>query len=193
MKKSIILTILSIIVLASSAFAQRGVARVGAPAPELSSVQILNAEQKTVTLAELRGKVVILEFWATWCGPCIATAKYLDELQEELGEKLQIVSLSHEDKDKVARHLQRKPSAAMVGIYGGSDMAGAYPHDAIPHGVLINPQGQVVEIGHPMGFTKEMIEGLYAGTQTSQSVATPQRRSWESASDRNNLKKRTGE
>ncbi|MEL6535631.1 MAG: TlpA disulfide reductase family protein [Bacteroidota bacterium] len=144
----------------SGAWAQQ--ARVGGEAPEIKEVTILNSDQSTVTLKELRGKVVILEFWATWCGPCIHTGEYLDGLQEQFGDKLQVVSLSDEDQSTVSRFLNRRPSSAMVGVYEGYSVGRSYPHDAIPHGILIDTEGRIVKIGHPMGFSAEKIEEVYA-------------------------------
>ncbi|HAA11492.1 MAG TPA: hypothetical protein DCE41_07245 [Cytophagales bacterium] len=161
MSRGIIVLALLVCGVSSNTFAQR--ARIGNDAPEIEGVTLLNADQSSVTLEELKGKVVILEFWATWCGPCIQTSQYLDELQEELGGKLQVVSLSDEDKNTVSRFLNRRPSAAMVGVYEGYSVPRSYPHNSIPHGILIDTEGRIVKIGHPMGFSKEKIEQVFAG------------------------------
>ena len=196
MPRSIMLTLLLCGALVTAASAQR--ARVGQPAPEIGTVKLLNANQESVTLESLRGKVVILEFWATWCGPCIATAKHLDELKEELGDKLVVLSLSGESESTVTSHLRRKPSNAMVGVYSGSTIDRNYPHSAIPHGILIDQNGKVVEIDHPMSWNASTINQLYAGGgmtssgSSSSSSAGGNSRDWDSASDRNNVKKTMG-
>jgi thiol-disulfide isomerase/thioredoxin len=58
---------------------------IGNPAPELVIERWLDSEPRT--LADLRGKVVLLDFWAMWCGPCIAAFPYFRELQSKYGEQ----------------------------------------------------------------------------------------------------------
>jgi thiol-disulfide isomerase/thioredoxin len=70
---------------------------VGKPAPEIAGDFALNG--KPVKLSDLKGKVVVLDFWAVWCGPCIATIPHLNELQKEFGDKgLEIVGQTYYDK-----------------------------------------------------------------------------------------------
>jgi thiol-disulfide isomerase/thioredoxin len=64
------------------------------PAP-LPDVRFVNGEGKEVSLADWRGKVVLLNLWATWCAPCREEMPALDRLQKELGsDKFQVVALA---------------------------------------------------------------------------------------------------
>jgi thiol-disulfide isomerase/thioredoxin len=68
-------------------------ALVGKPAPEIAGDFALNG--KPVKLADLKGKVVLLDFWAVWCGPCVSTFPHLRQWHEECGDKgLEIVGLT---------------------------------------------------------------------------------------------------
>jgi thiol-disulfide isomerase/thioredoxin len=61
---------------------------VGKPAPELDGAQWLNTDHKKLSLAELRDKFVLLQFWTTWCGPCHAdmpSVKLVDQLYRDRG------------------------------------------------------------------------------------------------------------
>ena len=71
--------------------------RIGSPAPDFS----LTDSDHTVSLSQLRGKPVILNFWASWCGPCIEETPSLVELQRELGNRVTILAVS-EDQDDAA-------------------------------------------------------------------------------------------
>jgi len=65
----------------------------GKPAPEIAGDFTLNG--KPVKLADLKGKVVLLDFWAVWCGPCIATFPHLKEWNKEYKDKgLEIVGVT---------------------------------------------------------------------------------------------------
>src|SRR6266852_326393 len=69
------------------------------PAPEF---KLTGLEGKPVTLADSKGKVILLNFWATWCGPCRAEIPDLVELQDKYKERLQILGLVVDDDDQDA-------------------------------------------------------------------------------------------
>lgn len=71
--------------------------RIGNPAPDFS----ITDSQRTVVLSRLRGKPVLLNFWATWCPPCIDEMPSLVQLQKQLGDKVTILAVS-EDADDAA-------------------------------------------------------------------------------------------
>src|SRR5215475_12511717 len=71
---------------ASSALA--GVLRLGDPAPPLNLAEVLQAPKDANTTWEsLRGKVVVLDFWATWCGPCVASIPHWNELSQKFRDQ----------------------------------------------------------------------------------------------------------
>src|SRR5262245_34565661 len=65
-----------------------------APAFELNDL-----EGRPVSLAEAKGKIVLLNFWATWCGPCRAEIPDLVDLQKRYADKLEIIALATEEDD----------------------------------------------------------------------------------------------
>ena len=69
---------------------------VGNSAPELKLETI--TEAKPVKLSDYAGKVVVLDFWATWCGPCMEALPKLAKIQGEYGDKIQILAISSEEK-----------------------------------------------------------------------------------------------
>lgn len=70
--------------------------KVGSPAPEIS---LTTLSGQTLTSADLKGKVVLLDFWATWCKPCVMAVPELKALNEEMkGEPFVMISLSADQK-----------------------------------------------------------------------------------------------
>src|SRR5690242_9079490 len=66
------------------------------PAP---SFEMKDLEGKPISLEEAKGKIVLLNFWATWCGPCRAEVPDLIELQEKYKDNLEIIALATEEDD----------------------------------------------------------------------------------------------
>lgn len=121
---------------------------------------------KPLTDADLKGKVVLLDFWAVWCGPCIATFPHLREWQEQYGDKgLVIIGLTNYYKyewDEEAKKAKRAEDVSedveqemlvkfaemhslkhRFGIQDGKAMADFYGVSGIPHAVVIDQQGKV--------------------------------------------------
>ncbi|MBB6730208.1 TlpA family protein disulfide reductase [Cohnella zeiphila] len=69
---------------------------IGAAAP---SFTLTGMDGKTYNLRQFRGKPVLLNFWASWCGPCREEAPYLTKLKEKYGNELQIVAVNVTDSD----------------------------------------------------------------------------------------------
>jgi thiol-disulfide isomerase/thioredoxin len=98
-------------------------------------------------LADLKGRVIVLEFWATWCGPCAVTMPKLDEWQQKYGARgLAVVGVSAEELPIIKLHGKR----AKLGYTLASDTAGgvfeSYRVEAIPTLVIIDSRGVIRHI-----------------------------------------------
>jgi len=155
--KNKLLTGLAGLVLTAGAQAQdAAVLGVGDPAPALSVAEWVKGSQ----VSEFEtGKVYIVEFWATWCGPCIASMPHLSELQREHPD-LTIIGMTSEDPGNSLE--QVKKMVADKGDGMGYTVAWdterqtneAYMKAAnqpgIPTSFLIDGDGKIAYIGHPM-------------------------------------------
>ncbi len=105
--------------------------------------------QANVSLARHRGKVVWLDFWASWCPPCLRSLPELEKLRKQLpADDFQIVAVNlDEDKKKALKFLERHP----VGYPSGSDPEGTLPEkyglQTMPTSYLIDRSG-VVRVVH---------------------------------------------
>ncbi len=121
---------------------------VGKEPPEIKAEGFLNAE-KPVTLAALRGKVVVVEFWATWCPPCRKSVPHLNDLDKKYRDRgLVIVGLSNEPKETVEPFAKDFKMSYVVGY--GSKSASDYGVRGIPAAFLVGRDGKVLWNGHPM-------------------------------------------
>jgi cytochrome c biogenesis protein CcmG/thiol:disulfide interchange protein DsbE len=104
----------------------------GKPAPDFT-LQTLDG--KNVTLSSLRGKAVLLNFWATWCGPCKIEMPWFVELQKEYGSQgLQIVGVAMDDSS--TQDIQAFGKEAVGQAYGGVDV--------LPTTFFIDRNGDIV-------------------------------------------------
>lgn len=145
----------------------------GQPAPELEA-QPLDGEP--ITIGGQSGEVLVLEFWATWCGPCVAALPKMAELGERFadrGVKLYAVNVN-EPADAVKTFLQERELDLPVLLDPEGRIASAYSANAIPQTVLIGKGGRVeaVHVGFDAQESLELLESelesLVAGRQIYQ-------------------------
>jgi uncharacterized protein (TIGR03435 family) len=147
--------------------AENGGPKVGDKPPVLQATDLLQAPPGTILDAEsIRGKVVILEFWATWCGPCVAAIPHLNELAEEFkGKPVQFIAITAEDKETVTKFLAKRSIKTWIALDTDQAMNRAYAVEAIPHTVVLDKDGRIAAITYPTMLTAKVIEDLLAGKQ----------------------------
>jgi uncharacterized protein (TIGR03435 family) len=136
--------------ISSSSFG--GGPKIGAPPPPLNLVKVLRAPDGTDTSWEkLRGKVVVLDFWATWCGPCVASIPHWNELARQFRDKpIVFLAISDENEAVVTAFLKRKPIETWIGLEGSTrSTRDRYGIRGIPTTVIVNQDGIVVAAVHP--------------------------------------------
>jgi len=131
---------------------------VGKAAPEVALTSSLNSAGKP-SLSSLRGKVVLLEFWATWCPPCRASIPHLQKLHDTYSKKgLTIISVTNEDEETVKEFVKENKMTFPVGIDQGDKTMTTYGIKSIPTAFLIDRTGRVVWEGHTMALTEKEVE-----------------------------------
>jgi len=115
---------------------------------EAPAAQFKGANGAPLTLEDFRGRVVLLNIWATWCGPCRAEMPSLDRLQamhRNDGLEVIAVSVDREGAGRVRAYYQ-KSGIRNLKLYVDSNQAtiGAFRPDGIPMSVLIDREGNVV-------------------------------------------------
>jgi thiol-disulfide isomerase/thioredoxin len=142
--------------------------KTGDAVPPLGVEAVLNAPDGTeFDLEALRGKVVVLEFWATWCGPCIVAIPHMNELATHFadeGADVQFVAINvGEEREVVEAFLEQRPIEGWVGLDPDSSAADAFGIKGIPHTVVIGRDGMVLARTMPMSLTVEHLEAALAG------------------------------
>jgi thiol-disulfide isomerase/thioredoxin len=122
----------------------RQTAALGQAAPQFALNDL--AGQK-VDLAGLRGKVVLLDFWATWCAPCREEIPHFVEMQEKYrGQGLEIVGVSVDDSAEPVRKFYQEYKMNYPVVMGDEKVAGAYGGVlGLPIAFLIDREGKIVK------------------------------------------------
>jgi thiol-disulfide isomerase/thioredoxin len=138
----------------------------GSIAPEFGGKKFFNAPvDAKITLEALRGKVVLIDFWATWCGPCVASIPHLSRLHEQYGSK-GLVVIGHTDgSSKNVDGFIKKRKIGYI-VSQGDTLGDAYDVTGIPHVVLVDVTGRIAWRGHPAELKDEVIVGLLTSVKT---------------------------
>ncbi len=118
-------------------------------------------------------QVYVIEFWATWCGPCVSSMPHLSSIQDEYGDTVKIIGVSSEKELETVTNFLSKTNTRdgevnddrmryTVAVDPDRTTSTAYMKAAgqsgIPTAFIVNGSGQVAWIGHPMGMDEPLLE-----------------------------------
>ncbi len=117
------------------------------PPPPAPGFSLPDLEGNPVRLADLRGKYVLLNFWATWCPPCVREMPTMERLAQQMADApftVLAVSLDDEGAAKVRPFIERLGVTFPIALDPESKVSGVYGARDLPATFVIDPQGRVV-------------------------------------------------
>ena len=152
------------------AWERPGPVRVGERAPKLGIEELLQVPKgMAADWKSLAGKVVVLEFWATWCGPCIVSLPHLNDLVEKFKDKpVQFISVTNENRLVVQRFLAERQIRGWIGLDTDNSMIADYGVGSVPYTVVVDKTGTIRMLTRPsklseLFLTRLLDEGTEAG------------------------------
>lgn len=139
-------------------------------------LQVVNHPKgkKTITLNDYRGKLLILDFWATWCAPCIQALPVLQAYNNSYPNKIKVVPISDETSQTIQTFLKQTIAAiskteSLYNYVNKKDvnlLKQAFPRNTIPHTIIISPAGILSHITSPEYITGQIIKQLIIGKES---------------------------
>jgi len=143
----------------AKAMMQQGLMKLGLFQPKLEKVEsaiqpkseanytfeMVYADGRLVNMEDLKGKVVFMNFWATWCPPCIAEMPSIQQLYDKVKDDEEIVILTVEvegKRDKVAKFMERKKLSLPV-VYPNSSIPTEFFNGSLPTTVILDKKGNI--------------------------------------------------
>ncbi|HMO49068.1 MAG TPA: TlpA disulfide reductase family protein [Rubrivivax sp.] len=112
------------------------------------ALRLPRPEGGELVLADFRGQPLLVNFWATWCPPCIKELPEIDRFARSHASRLKVVGLALDNLAPVQEFLKRQPVGFAIGLagFGGSDLARSLGNNAgaLPFTVLLDGSGAVV-------------------------------------------------
>lgn len=135
---------------------------VGAQAPALGVKKTLNVNGGRVfDVADLKGRVVVIDFWATWCGPCVASIPHVEKTWQKYKDKgVVVIGHTNETSQDLPSFIKQNRMTYPITI--GAEIGGAYGVRGIPHIYVIDHEGKVAWHGHPSELEDSVIDKVLA-------------------------------
>ena len=107
------------------------------------NLKMIDSDGNTRSLEEFKGKVIFLNYWATWCPPCIAEMPSIDKLHKEMGDEVAFVLLSFDDDFEKAKTFDKRKGYNLPIYAPASNLPAMFQSSALPTTYVIDAKGNL--------------------------------------------------
>ncbi len=161
-----------------AATASLSAAELGAKAPKLTIAKWVKGGPVDLSKDNDKGLIRVIDFWASWAGPCRTTIPHLTELQNKYAARgVQFIGISDEAPGTVEQFVERMGSRMDYTVAADADGATSFAYlnafgaRGIPHSFVIDKEGRVVWHGHPLVELEQVVKGTLDGSWDAQAAA----------------------
>lgn len=163
MRHSIILGVVFLLMTNLSLAQKDQELQVGDTISNLKLKNVLNYKKQSIHLSEFKNKVLIIEFWATWCKPCIASMPKGDSLQKKYADSLQILYVTNENRKAVTElfiKMRKVWNVSPTTIIGDNLLVSIFPHTYLPHLIWIDKRGKIIAVTDQSALSESNIVSM---------------------------------
>jgi thiol-disulfide isomerase/thioredoxin len=160
------------LILSLSAFSQQKKLKIGDPVPSsvwATPLEVVNHSQKTIDLSSDKNKLILLDFWNTWCSACLKGFPKMEELQKKFGDKIKILAVSNQDRATLKKFFATKNGQrykGVVSVTGDKLFHGLFPHKGVPYIVWIK-DGKLLNTTDGAQVSEKTIKEVLGGEESS--------------------------
>ena len=134
-------------------------------APALKLEKLLQApDGASADWAKLKGKLVVVEFWATWCSPCVAAIPHLNAMAKELADQpVVFISVTDDEETRLNEFLKSTPLKTWIGLDSARTNWPVFDLHSIPTTIIVNPEGKLLATTRPEEITTQKLRDLLRG------------------------------
>lgn len=140
--------------------------KVGDKCPDIIIHDIINYKDSVIDISAFRGKLLILDFWANWCSPCIGEIPKMDSLQKQFSQEIQILGSTYQKKSEIASFLKEMFNVNRISFPTATNdnvLRKLFPDAYLPHFAWINQDGIVIGITGGEDVTADNIKKIIQG------------------------------
>ena len=148
---------------------------IGDTVPDLTLTNVYNYPSATIRLSDLKGKLVILDFWSTWCSGCMDVMPKMQKLQKKFQDKLQVILVNTYNGDSIKkveslfarRKLATGETVELPFTLLQESLFDYFPYKFLPHYAWIDENGKVMALTTQTEVTEENIEKIINGQEVA--------------------------
>lgn len=160
--------------------AQHQALKIGDQIPEQvwkTPLQVVNSPQKTIDLSVNKEKLILLDFWATWCSGCLLSMPKMEELQKQFGDQINIQAVTYQDRPTLEKFFFSKNGQrynSIISVAGDKMLHDLFPHKGVPYIVWIK-DGKLLNMTDAEQVTEKSINEVLKNQESLQTVVQLQR------------------
>ena len=138
----------------------QGLVNIGNNIPTYTLTNVINSPNSQIDISALKGKPILINFWGTWCSPCIPEMTNLSKIQKSFGEKIQIIAVSNDSEDKLKYYVKNSKSKIWLASEPSQNLWNIFGISTAGHIALFNKDGKLTSITETHNIDSISIQNL---------------------------------
>lgn len=132
--------------------------------PDIPINHVINSPNASVNINKQQDKkIYILNFWGTWCGPCLPEMDALTKLQKANANKIQVIGISDDPVAKLQRYLKNKPTTIWLATDTNFLLYNLFNFSSVSHSAIVNAKKEIIGLVKTHSITQGLLDSIYKG------------------------------